>query len=145
MGPEPRELKILLVEDDELDVMGIRRALQKLRIVNPLIVANDGIEALEILQGSDCKKKLSRPFIILLDINMPRMNGIEFLDELRKDEDLKETQVFILTVSNQDDDIYRAYQQNVAGYILKSEPAESLRSALQLIDCGWLLVERRSS
>lgn len=144
MRSEPRELKILLVEDDELDVMGIRRALQKLHIVNPVTVASDGIEALDILRGGTDGEKLEAPYIIFLDINMPRMNGIEFLDELRKDDDLKDTQIFILTVSNQDDDIYRAYQQNVAGYIVKSDPTESLKSALQLINCGWLLVERRS-
>lgn len=139
------ELKILLVEDDELDVMGIRRALQKLNIVNPLIVARDGIEALDLLRGTEGTEKLSGPYMILLDINMPRMNGIEFLDEIRSDDDLKDAKVFILTVSNQDDDIYRAYKQKVAGYIVKSDPTESMQNALQLLNCGWVLVERRAN
>ena len=145
MRPESTELKILLVEDDELDIMGIRRALQKLNIVNPLIVARDGIEALDLLRGTDGREKLTGPYMILLDINMPRMNGIEFLDELRSDSDLKDAKVFILTVSNQDDDIYRAYKQKVAGYIVKSDPVESMKNALQLLNCGWVLVERRES
>lgn len=144
MPPESKELKILLVEDDELDVMGIRRSLQKLNIINQLVVAKDGIEALELLRGSDSQEKLIGPHLILLDINMPRMNGIEFLDELRSDPELSDTKVFIFTVSNHDDDIYRAYKQNVAGYIVKSDPFGGLKNALQLLKCSWLMVEKDS-
>ncbi len=132
---------LLLVEDDELDVMGIQRAFKTLKISNPLVVARDGVEALEQLRGEGGKPRLARPYLILLDLNMPRMNGIEFLQELRKDEALHASVVFVLTTSNADEDIVRAYDQNVAGYIVKADPINSFMEALRLIDCYWTIVE----
>lgn len=79
------DIRILLVEDDEVDVLAIQRALKKKRVVNALAVAKDGIEALEILRGENGHQVLPRPHIILLDLNMPRMNGLEFLEVIRAD------------------------------------------------------------
>jgi CheY-like chemotaxis protein len=82
------EVNILLVEDDEVDVMAVKRALRELRIANPFFRAADGIDGLEMLRGLNGKKKLPRPYVVLLDLNMPRMDGLEFLDELRRDPEL---------------------------------------------------------
>jgi CheY-like chemotaxis protein len=108
-------IEILLVEDDDVDVMNIKRAFKKNEIENPLVIKNNGLEALEYLR--DKAKRL--PKIVLLDINMPKMNGLEFLDEIRRDERLKSLIVFVMTTSDQDSDRYMAYNLNVAGYILK--------------------------
>ena len=130
---------VLIVDDSEGDQYLCKYLLEEEFSGVKVLQAYDGQEALEVLNKTD-----HSPNLIILDINMPRMNGIEFLDELRKDDDLKDAKVFILTVSNQDDDIYRAYKKNVAGYIVKSDPVESLKNALQLLNCGWVLVERRT-
>ena len=95
-----KQVTIFIVDDDDVDVLGIERALKKLRIANPTIRAKDGIEALELLR----KKAIAKPYIILLDINMPRMGGIDFLKELRADDDLCGSVVFILTTSSDDQD-----------------------------------------
>ena len=91
--PTPRPLNILLVEDDEVDVMNVRRAFQQHRIMNPLVVASDGVEALALLRSG---RVPSNRRLILLDLNMPRMNGIEFLRELRGDPTLHTAPVVVL-------------------------------------------------
>ena len=92
-----RVLNILLVEDDEVDVMNVRRAFERNNVSNPLYVAGNGLEALEILRNGTVPKERR---LILLDLNMPKMNGIEFLQALRADPDLAATPVVILTTSN---------------------------------------------
>ena len=134
------EVKLLLVEDDPLDVMAIKRALKKSRIANPLIVAGDGIEALAILRGEGCEP-LQRPNLILLDLNMPRMNGIEFLSELRKDSALRDSLVFVLTTSDDDADILRAYDNLIAGYMVKAKAGEDFVRLIGMLDNFWRVVE----
>jgi CheY-like chemotaxis protein len=92
-------VNLLLVEDDEVDIQGLKRAFTKSRIGNPITVARDGIEALEILRGQNGREKLAKPHLILLDLNMPRMNGIEFPEAIRNDNELKTTVVFMITTS----------------------------------------------
>ena len=118
MGPT---VNLLLVDDDEVDVQGLKRAFTKSRIGNPITVARDGIEALEILRGQNGKSKLPKPHLIMLDLNMPRMNGFEFLDEICADNDLKNTVVFMITTSKAEEDKARAYGKHVAGYIIKQD------------------------
>lgn len=137
-GGQP--VTLLLVEDDELDLMGIQRALEELKIKNPVLVAHDGVEALEHLRGENGRQKLAGPFIILLDLNMPRMNGIELLDELRGDPELRRSIVFVLTTSSADEDRVQAYEHNVAGYIVKADPKDGFREAIELIDFYWTIV-----
>jgi len=126
---------ILLVEDDEVDVRALRWAFEKLRIANPVTVASDGVEALEIL------KTLPRPYLIITDINMPRMNGIELLRKIRESDELRDSIVFVLTTSNDEQDKIDAYNLNVAGYMLKSDMGTSFTRAIGLIDNYWKVVE----
>ena len=132
---------LLLVDDDEVDVQGLKRAFAKNRIANPITVARDGIEALDILRGENGHAKLPRPHLILLDLNMPRMNGIEFLEAIRADEDLRSTIVFMITTSKAEEDKARAYGHNVAGYIVKQDPARTFMEAVALIESYWKIVD----
>jgi CheY-like chemotaxis protein len=135
--PQYKEVSILLVEDDDVDAIGIQRALKKIRIANPFHRARDGIEGLEMLRNND----VSSPYIILLDLNMPRMNGLEMLDELRHDEILSDSVVFVLTTSKDDQDKTAAYKQHIAGYIVKSKLDTDFSELLKLLECYWRIVE----
>ena len=138
---EPSAAHLLHVEDDELCVMGLDRAFKKAKIANSISAAHDGVEALDMLRGANGRERFPRPYLILLDLNMPCMGGIEFLKELRKDEDLKKSIVFIMTTSDADEDKVNAYNLGVAGYILKSNPANAFLEATALLDTYWRVVE----
>lgn len=133
-----RVLNILLVEDDEVDVMNVRRAFERNNVSNPLFVAGNGIEALEILRNGTVPRERR---LILLDLNMPRMNGIEFLQELRSDPDLAMTPVVVLTTSNDDQDKIDAYNLNVAGYLLKPVTFSNFCERMTALNKYWTLVE----
>jgi CheY-like chemotaxis protein len=120
----PENINVLLVEDDEVDVEAVKREFKKHGIKNPVHHALCGIDALEILRGENQKSKLPRPYVMLVDINMPKMNGLDFLKEVRNDESLKESIAFILTTSARDVDINAAYELNAAGYFLKDNMHE---------------------
>jgi CheY-like chemotaxis protein len=136
-----KTVNLLLVDDDEVDVQGLKRAFIRSKIGNPITVARDGIEALEILRGTNGKPPLPKPHLILLDLNMPRMNGLEFLEEIRADEDLKSALVFMITTSKDDEDKARAYGHHVAGYIVKQDPANTFLQAVTLLEHYWKIVE----
>jgi CheY-like chemotaxis protein len=138
---EPQTAQLLHVEDDDICLMMLNRTFKKAKIANPISVAHDGIEALELLRGTNGRPRLPRPFLILLDLNMPRMDGIEFLKELRKDEELKKSIVFIMTTSGADEDKVKAYNLGVAGYILKSNPANAFLEAAALLATYCRVVE----
>jgi len=140
---EERVVNILLVEDDEVDVMNITRAFQRSNITNPLYVAGNGVEALEMLRGTKDSKPIipNTRRIILLDINMPKMNGIEFLNELRSDPQLAPTPVVVLTTSDEDQDRMEAYKLNVAGYILKPVTFSSFAEVMAALNRYWTLCE----
>jgi CheY-like chemotaxis protein len=131
-------LNILLVEDDEVDVMNVRRAFKKNNIRNPLWVAGNGLEGLEMLRGDEIPRDRR---LVLLDLNMPRMNGIEFLRELRADAELKLTPVVVLTTSDDERDRVSAYDLNVAGYILKPVTLANFVEAMATLNKYWTLVE----
>ncbi len=118
---ETQFMNVLLVEDDEVDIMNMQRAFKKGNVTNHLYIANNGIEALEMLRGNseNFPSVPNQRRLILLDLNMPKMNGIEFLQTLRADPNLKQTPVVVLTTSNADRDRIDAYNSNVAGYLLK--------------------------
>ncbi|WP_437598634.1 response regulator [Sorangium sp. So ce590] len=138
MNVEEKLLNILLVEDDEVDVMNVRRAFQRNNISNPLWIAGNGVEALEILRSGVIPVERR---LILLDLNMPKMNGIEFLRELRADPDLVATSVVVLTTSNDDRDKVGAFNLNVAGYLLKPVTFLSFVELMAALNKYWRLVE----
>lgn len=115
----PDAVNILLLEDDAVDAEVVQRVLKKRNMANPLYRATCGVDALEILRGENQKQKIPKPYIMLVDINMPRMNGFEFLKEVRNDENLKKSVAFILTTSARDVDVSTAYELSAAGYFLK--------------------------
>ena len=135
---EDRILNILLVDDDDVDVMNVKRAFKKANIMNPVFVASDGLEALDQLRTG---KVPEHRRLVLLDLNMPRMNGIEFLRELRNDPGLKHTSVVVLTTSDDDTDIVEAYDLNVAGYLLKPVTSHKFVDLMAQINRYWALVE----
>lgn len=131
-------ISIMLVEDDEVDVMNVKRAFKKNEIENSLYHAVNGLEALDMLRGNNL---IPSPKIILLDINMPKMNGLEFLKELRSDEKLKKITVFVMTTSNDDSDKIDAYNYNVAGYILKPLSFDSFVDSIKKLSDYWGIIE----
>lgn len=136
-----RDETIMLVEDDEVDIMKIKRAFKKLGVEHPLVVANDGVEALEVLRQSKNGPIEKLPKVVILDLNMPRMNGIEFLKEVRSDEMLKKLVVLVLTTSDQEEDILGAYDLNVAGYIVKPVTFENFLVAISKVEDYWQVNE----
>lgn len=132
------KFNILLIEDDEVDCINIQRTFKKLSISNPLYTVNDGVEALEFL---DEKGEELKPLLILLDLNMPRMDGHEFLVELRKRKEFAITPVVVLTTSNDEEDKRKAYENTVAGYIVKPVDPMDFIERTAVLGKYWTLCE----
>ena len=128
---------ILLVEDDRMDAMTVKRAMRELNVANPLVHAANGEEALEYLRNDDYDK----PCVILLDLNMPRMNGIEFLEAAKADEQLKSIPVVVLTTSGEKQDVIDSFNLNVAGYMVKPLNYETFVETIRAIDLYWSVSE----
>jgi CheY-like chemotaxis protein len=126
----PSDITLFLIENDDIDAMSIQREFKRRHISSPIIRAKDGVEAFELLALG----KVRRPFVILLDLQMPRMNGLEFLTTLRKDSDYKNSVVFVLTTSQDEKDIFNSYQSNIAGYFIKDEIDDGLISIVDIFD-----------
>ncbi|MBL8484347.1 MAG: response regulator [Rhodocyclaceae bacterium] len=135
-----KQLCILLAEDNEVDARAVSRALRDVRIVHPIVRAKDGVEALALLRGNGAVE-VPRPYVVLLDLSMPRMDGLQFLEELRADPVLQTSVVFVLTTSNADEDRTRAYRANVAGYVLKTRLSEGFGELRELIESYASIVE----
>jgi CheY-like chemotaxis protein len=133
-----RAINILLVDDDEFNVMSVRKALEKGKLDNPLFTAEDGIEALELLRGGTIP---AHRRLVLLDLNMPRMNGLEFLRELRDDPELHRTAVVMLTTSTEERDRIEAYSLHVAGYLVKPVRSGAFVDLMKTLDSYWALME----
>ena len=131
------QLPILLVEDDDVDVMTMRRALKDLRIANPLFVAGDGEAGLARLRDGT----MARPCVILLDLNMPRMGGLEFLRIIKADADFKSIPVIVLTTSREESDRVETFQLSVAGYMIKPADYRQFVEVVRTIDLYWTLSE----
>jgi len=138
---EGQSVNILLVEDDEIDVKAFRRAFKKLNITNPLHVESDGVHAFEYLDKCLSEKSDETPNLLVLDINMPRMNGLELLKKIRTDERMRSLIVFMLTTSNDEGDKFEAYNLNVAGYMLKTDMGSGFQRAVELVDNYWRVIE----
>lgn len=140
-GGRLREADILLIEDDDVEARGVMRGFRKARISNRITRAKDGIEALELLRSSLSFGVLGQYPILLVDLNMPRMNGIEFLTALRADDDLARHIAFVLSTSQADKDVCAAYDLNIAGYVVKSEAGENFRHLVTLLEDFWTTVQ----
>lgn len=124
---------VFLVEDDEIDFLLMERALKSVGMAQNFVRAEDGIEAYEMLKSGQVPK----PYVILLDINMPRMNGLEFLEKIRQDDELKSSLVFMLTTSEDERDISRAYKSSAAGYFLKRKANNGFLEIVKLLQGYW--------
>jgi CheY-like chemotaxis protein len=123
---------VLLVEDDDVAAEAVVRGLRKNGMNCDVVVAEDGVAALQILRGTH-ERRIRRPLVALVDLNMPRMSGIEFLQELRADADLRSTVVFVLTTSGTDSDRAKAYRQSIAGYIVKAAVGPQFRGLARFL------------
>jgi CheY-like chemotaxis protein len=132
-------IRILHVEDDAIDVEILQRVLRANGIRNPVVVAANGEEALDWLQNDPSAEEMS--LIAVVDINMPRMSGLEFLQRVRATPHLRHLPVYVLTSSDQDEDIESAYQHNVAGYILKPRESGELAEVVRRLHDLWLVSE----
>ncbi len=133
-----RMTNILVVDDDQVDSRNIQRAFEKGRISNPLFFASDGLEGLEILRSNTMPAERR---LVLLDINMPRMNGLEMLAEMRADPVLKLIPVVVLTTSNDDRDRLEAYDLGIAGYMLKPVTFVGFVEVMSKLNHYWALIE----
>ncbi len=132
---------ILLLEDDTVDAMTVKRALKDLKVSNPLVRAGNGEEALVYLRNDNNIK----PCVILLDLNMPKMNGIEFLRVAKADEKLRSIPAIVLTTSRDDQDRFQTFQLSVAGFIIKPVDYKKFVEAMRIIDVYWTLSEMPNS
>ena len=127
---------ILLVEDDRVDIMTVKRVLADLGITSPLVCSANGEEALEYLRAGN-----GRPCIVLLDLSMPKMDGFEFLKIVKADEQLKEIPVVVLTTSSDEQDIVESFKFGAAGYMLKPGDYKEFVETIRAIDLYWSLSE----
>ena len=127
---------IFVIDDDDVDFKLLQYEFTKSKIINPIVRAKDGVDALEILASG----KIEKPFVILLDLNMPRMGGIEFLGELRKHQDFEDTVVFILSTSADSKDIKASYKKHVSGYFIKDDATKSIRQIVDVLGGYFLIV-----
>jgi len=132
-----KAVSLLVIDDDDIDAAALQRALKKLKLANPVYRAKDGLEGLELLRSN----QIPKPYVVLLDINMPRMNGIEFLEAIRADGELTQSVVFVLTTSKSDEDIMAAYREHVAGYLLKQRMDNDFMQVISLLDHYWRVIE----
>jgi len=140
MGYAVEDVSVLVVEDDEIDAIAIKRALFDEGLGNQVVHVVDGIEALECLRGQNGREKLCEPLFVLLDINMPRMNGHEFLSELSGDPALDDTVVFVLTTSDDQRDREAVYEKYADGYILKADLAGDYSTLASMLKNYWAMV-----
>lgn len=134
----PRPVNILLVEDDDIDVMNVRRAFERAGIAAGLWTAGDGVEAMELLRGERLPRGRR---LVLLDLNLPRMSGAEFLRALRADPALAPTPVVVLTTSDAERDREQAYRHNVAGYLVKPTRFAHFVEMMSALDGYWSRAE----
>lgn len=131
------QVTLIVVDDDFGEVKAVRRSFAKAHIRNPILHVVDGVEAIELLKSAEAPKK----FIMLVDLNMPRMDGIELLREIRRDPTLRKAIVFMLTTSDDQRDIAAAYDLNVAGYMVKFRVGEDFKNLIDTLGCYSTFVE----
>jgi CheY-like chemotaxis protein len=136
-----KPLNIVLVEDDDGDAKAVQRSFQKAGLASVIQRALDGVDALEMLAGANGRTKPPTPAIFIVDLNMPRMNGIELVRAMRGNESTRHAIVFILTTSRNSEDVNAVYDLNVAGYIIKQMAGMDFLNLVHLLESYWRLVE----
>ncbi len=131
---------IMIVEDDVADVLIIKKALNELQINNKLVQLNNGEEGIDYLNNNSNEQ----PCIIFLDLNMPKMNGIEFLKIIKNEESLRQIPVVALTTSINKDDICACFKSGIAGYIVKPVDFRKFVKAIRIVDLYWMLSQMPS-
>jgi CheY-like chemotaxis protein len=126
------DFNLLIVDDDDVTAESVARSLKRVGAKYRIVEAKDGREALDILRGK-LDRRIAKPFVILLDLNMPRMNGFEFLEALRGDEQLRESVVFVLTTSEAYTDRVNAYEGYIAGYMVKASVGPQFTKLARLL------------
>ena len=130
---KPKQVTILAVDDDEVDIRCLKRGFHALEVTYPIVTARDGQAALECLRGGESCPPLIPPYLILLDLRMPGMNGPDFLKALRRDTALRQTPVFVLSSSDSETDRTDSYFYNVAGYLVKTNSEGPIDRNIRLI------------
>jgi CheY-like chemotaxis protein len=126
-------MSVLLVEDDDVDAEAVIRSIRRSQVPIDVVWVEDGREALEVLRGEHTYQTISPPLLVLLDLNMPRMDGFEFLEAVRRDPGLRDLVVFVLSTSGAETDRARAYQENIAGYMVKSSLGQQFSRLARLL------------
>lgn len=124
---------ILVVEDDDVQAEAVVRSLEKAALCSNVVVAPEGWEALSVLRGTHSAHRIRRPYLVLLDLNLPRLSGMDFLREVRADPLLADSVVFVLTTSVDERDCRRAYEEHVAGYMIKSEVGPHMSKMVDML------------
>ena len=124
---------ILVVEDDDVQAESVVRSLRKAGVDANIVVTPEGWEALSVLRGTHSRHRIRRPYLVLLDLNLPRLGGMDFLREVRADPLLNDTVVFVLTTSADERDCKRAYEEHVAGYMVKSEVGPQFTRVVEML------------
>ncbi len=124
---------LLVIDDDIVDQEIVKRSFKKARLKHSLVFANNGEEGLRIMRGQDPNVRLHEPYMVLLDLNMPVMDGFEVLDEIRKDNELQDKVVFVLSTSDDERDVKRAYNFGISGYIKKSDITQGFAEATRML------------
>jgi CheY-like chemotaxis protein len=135
---------ILLVEDDHNDVLLIKRAFQKVNIANPIIVVNDGEQAISYLAGREPYVERALPMLVLLDLKLPRKSGHEVLEWLRQQSTLRRLPVVVLTASSESSDVNRAYDLGANSYLVKPVTFDSLVQMVKTLNLYWLILNKRA-
>lgn len=140
--PAAHRIEILLVEDNEPDVLLTLEAFEEASVPNRLHVARDGVEALRFLRREGEHEHAPRPDVILMDINMPRKNGLEVLQEIKADRSLASIPVVMLTTSQSDDDVRNSYERHASGYVVKPVGFENFLNAMRAFENFWMTFVR---
>ncbi len=132
-----KDVTLLLVDDDEIDAMTVERGLKENKIANPIVRAKNGLEAINLMESGTVQS----PYVILLDLQMPRMTGLEFLETIRSKNQFKHSVVFVLTTSKSEQDIFASYSFNIAGYFIKDDVGSDFDKVIDVLDGYWKIVQ----
>lgn len=134
-----KDVTILLVEDDEVDRLAFKKSFDQLKIANNIIMSGDGQDALSVLRGEN-GVSIPKPYIIVLDLHLPKVNGFELLEEIRQDPELCKAVIFVLTSSEDEADMINSYKNNIAGYVVKQNAGGTFLDAVRLLEHYWKVV-----